>query len=121
MKRFIAMMISAAAIVGCGAPAAGPTPVLGVHHVPSLTRERYEAVVRQLTGGRDRLKSVTDGGIKGLLLHVAAEGDDGFWVIDVWESQDAVDRFGQRIAPVAKAAGIKEPMRRYSIHTFLTR
>ena len=27
-------------------------PILGVHHVPSLTRERYEEVVRRLTSGR---------------------------------------------------------------------
>ena len=32
-------------------------PVMVVHHTPSLTRERYEAVVRGLTGGRPRLKT----------------------------------------------------------------
>ncbi len=30
-------------------------PVMVVHHTPSLTQERYEAVVRGLTGGRPRL------------------------------------------------------------------
>jgi hypothetical protein len=41
---------------------AAPRRVLGVHHVATLTRERYEAVV-ELTNGRDRLRSVSDGGV----------------------------------------------------------
>jgi hypothetical protein len=42
-----------------------------------------------------------------------------FWVVDVWESQEAVDRFAQRIRPIAQAAGIEEPMRTYAVHTLL--
>jgi hypothetical protein len=42
---------------------AAPPRVLGVHHVATLTRERYEAVVERLTNGRDRLQSVCDGGV----------------------------------------------------------
>jgi hypothetical protein len=98
----------------------GTRPVLGIHHVPSLTRERYEAVVRKLTDGHEQLQALSDGGIQGLLVHVAAQGDDGFWVIDVWASQQAVDRFGQRVRPIAKAAGIEEPMKTYAVHTFLS-
>lgn len=81
--------------------------------------ERYEAVVRGLTGGRDRLDSLSDGGIHGLLVHAAGQGADGFWVVDVWESQAAIDDFGRRVGPIARAAGIEEPMRTYGVHTFL--
>jgi hypothetical protein len=105
---------------GGGRPSSGAPPVLGIHHVPTLTRERYEAVVRRLTTGRDRLRSVADGGVEGLLVHVAGEGDDGFWVIDVWASQEAADRFSQRVRPIAQAVGIQQPMKTYRIHTFLT-
>lgn len=98
----------------------GANPILGIHHVPSLTRERYEAVVRTLTGGHDRLESLSDGGIQGLLVHVAGEGQDGFWIIDVWESREAVERFAQRIRPIAQAAGIEEPLKTYPIHTLLS-
>ena len=97
----------------------GAVPILGIHHVPSLTRERYEAVVQRLTNGHDRLQSVSDGGIEGLLVHVAGEGDDGFWVVDVWSSQAALDRFTQRVRPIAQAVGIEQPMKTYRIHTFL--
>ena len=98
----------------------GERPVLGIHHVPSLTQERYEAVVRELTGGHERLQSLSDGNIEGLVVHVAAQGDDGFWIVDVWASQQAVDRFGQRVRPIAQNAGIEEPMKTYPIQTFLS-
>ena len=95
-------------------------PILAIHHVPSLTAERYDAVVRSLTNGRERLESLSDGGIQGLLFHVAGQGPDGFWVVDLWESHEAVDRFSQRVRPIAQAAGIAEPMKTYSIHNVLT-
>jgi hypothetical protein len=94
-------------------------PILAIHHAPSLTPERYEAVVRKLTNGRERLESLADGGLHGLLVHVAGQGADGFWIVDVWESQEAVDRFSQRIRPIAQASGIEEPLRTYAVHTFL--
>jgi hypothetical protein len=49
-----------------------------VHHTPSLTQERYEAVVRGLTGGRRRVKTPADVPTPGLLVHVAAQTEDGF-------------------------------------------
>lgn len=94
-------------------------PILGIHHAPSLTRERYEEVVRRLTNGQSRLESLSDGGIEGLLVHVAGEGADGFWIVDVWESQEAVERFGQMIRPIAESVGIEEPLKTYPIHTLL--
>lgn len=102
-----------------GARLPGESPILAVHHVPSLTAERYDAVVRGLTNGRGRLESLSDGGIQGLLFHVAGQGADGFWVVDVWESQEAIDRFSQRVRPIAQAAGISEPMKTYAVHNVL--
>lgn len=95
------------------------SPILAIHHVPSLTAERYDAVVRGLTNGRERLESLSDGGIQGLLFHVAGQGADGFWVVDVWESQEAIDRFSQRAGPIAQAAGINEPMKTYAVRNVL--
>ena len=54
--------------------------VMVIHHTPSLTQERYEAVVRGLTGGKSRLESPADVPTSGLLVHVAAETDDGFLI-----------------------------------------
>ena len=68
-------------------------PVMVVHHTPSLTQERYEAVVRGLTGGRPRLKTPADVPTPGLLVHVAAQTEAGFMIFDVFESQEAFDSF----------------------------
>lgn len=100
-------------------PGAAVSPILAIHHAPSLTADRYDAVVRRLTNGRERLESLSHGGIQGLLFHVAGQGHDGFWVVDLWESQAAVDRFSQRVRPIAQAAGIGEPMKTYSVHNVL--
>ena len=96
MRNRIAVLLGLVALTGCGddQQTCGSArnqkdvaaPILGIHHVPSLTQERYEAVVRKLTNGQDRLESTSDAGIEGLLVHVAGQGDDGFWIVDVWES-----------------------------------
>ena len=144
MKSAFALVLGLFAITSCGSDdgevssnpasthdrACGPTapgearkdvamPILGIHHTPSLTQERYEEVVRRLTNGRSRLESVSDGGIEGLLVHVVGKGDDGFWIVDVWESQEAVDRFGTVVRPIAESVGIEEPLKTYPVHTFL--
>ena len=127
--KCVVLLLTVGLLAACGSsdraspkePACGGTTsaVLGIHHVPTLTRERYEAVVHRLTNGHDRLQSLSDGGVEGLLAHVAGEGDDGFWVVDVWSSQEAVDRFSQRVRPIARAVGIEQPMKTYRIHTVL--
>ena len=94
-------------------------PVMVVHHTPSLTRERYEAVVRGLTGGKQQLESVGDVPTGGLLVHVAAETDQGFMIFDVFESQEAFDRFAAVASPIATEAGIEEPPKSFPIHTYI--
>jgi hypothetical protein len=84
-------------------------PILTVHQGPSLTRERYEQVVRRLTNGRSRLESLSDVPVDGLLVHVAGETKDGFLIIDVWESEEAVDRFTARSAADRRGAGDRRP------------
>jgi hypothetical protein len=92
--------------------------VMVVHHTPSLTRERYEAVVRGLTGGKHRLESPDDVPTGGLLVHVAAETDQGFMIFDVFDSEDAFDRFRALASPIATQAGIEEPPKSFPIHTY---
>lgn len=95
-------------------------PILAIHHVPSLTQDRYEEVVRRLSNGKSRLESPSDSGAEGLLVHVAGQGEDGFWIIDVWESREAVDRFSELVRPIAEDVGIEEPMKTYPVHTFVS-
>ncbi len=94
--------------------------VMVVHHAPSLTQERYEAVVRGLTGGKPRLESPADVPTQGLLVHVAAETDDGFLIFDVFESEEAFDEFRAIASPIATEAGIEEPPKSYPLHTYVS-
>ncbi len=95
--------------------------VFVIHKVPSLTQERYEEVVRRLTGGKERLESPADVPGGGLLVHAAAQTDDGFVIFDVFESEEAFARFGEAIRPIAEAAGIEDPPKAYPVHTFVAR
>lgn len=94
-------------------------PIVAVHQVPSLTRERYEEVVRRLTDGRPRLESPSDLPFDGLLMHVATETDRGFLIVDVFESEDAVARFNEAMATIPREVGIEEPPSFYPAHTFI--
>jgi hypothetical protein len=97
------------------------TAILGVHRVPSLTQERYEEVVRRLTDGRGHpLRSTAELPFEGLLVHVAAQTDRGFLIFDVFESQAAFERFGERMGTIAKEAGITEGLKLYPVHTCLS-
>jgi hypothetical protein len=42
--------------------------IMAVHQVPSLTKERYEEVVRRLAGGKSRLESPADLSFEGLII-----------------------------------------------------
>jgi hypothetical protein len=55
-----------------------------------------------------------------LLVHVAGETDDGFVIFDVFGSQAAFDRFGEFVAPIARAAGIEEPPHGFPLHTYIS-
>lgn len=92
--------------------------IMAIHQVPSLTQEKYEAVIRSLTNGKSRVDSLADLPIDGLLLHAAAQTENGFVIFDIFESKEAFDRFGELVGPIAQEMGIEEPPRAYSMHTF---
>ena len=94
-------------------------PIIAIFQSPTLTRERYEQSVRGLTGGKTRLASPADWPVPGLLAHAAGEGANGFRVVDVWESEDAFRRFGEKLMPVLKAAGVEGQPDTYPAHTFV--
>jgi hypothetical protein len=94
--------------------------IVAIHQVPSLTRERYEEVVRRLTDGRRRLESPSDLPFEGLLVHAAAQSENGFLIVDIFESEEAFSRFSEAIRPIAQDVGIEEPPKAYPAHTFIS-
>jgi hypothetical protein len=93
--------------------------VVFVHEGPSLTQERYEEAVRRLTGGKGRLESPADWPVEGLLVHAAGQSKNGFRIVDVWESEEACRRFGERLMPALKEIGIEDLPELYPAHTFV--
>ena len=45
----------------------------------------------------------------GLLVHAAAQTEDGFMIFDIFEFQEAFDRFHAAAGPIATEAGTNEP------------
>ena len=79
--------------------------------VPGGTIEQYDSVVRQLEEGGGHLG-------EGQTFHVSGPTDDGFMVVDVWNSREDFDRFIQgRLGEAIQAAGVPEPqVREIPVH-----
>ncbi len=61
---------------------------------------QYDEVIK-------KLEAAGQGNPPGRLSHVAARKGDGFLVADVWESQEAFERFGQTLVPMLERAGLR--------------
>jgi hypothetical protein len=94
--------------------------VVLVHQGPTVTQERYDEVVRRLSGGKDRLESPSDWPVEGLLVHIAGDGPNGFRVVDVWESEEACNRFGEALGPHLQEVGITDQPEMYSPRAFVS-
>jgi hypothetical protein len=95
-------------------------PVVLVHQGPTLTQERYEQAVEKLTDGKSRLDSLSDWPVEGILMHAAGQGTDGFRVVDVWESEEAAQAFGEHLGPVLADVGVTDQPELYPAHTFVS-
>jgi hypothetical protein len=94
--------------------------VVAVFQDPSLTQERYEQSVNKLTGGKSRVESPADWPVEGLLVHVAGQGKDGFRVVDVWDSEESFQAFGEVILPILEELGIDVQPEVYPAKAFVS-
>ncbi|HEU5255907.1 MAG TPA: hypothetical protein VFU28_07955 [Vicinamibacterales bacterium] len=94
-------------------------PIVAVFEVPGLTQQNYEETVRRITG-KSRMTSPSDWPVEGLLVHVAGQGPRGFRVVDVWASEDAFRRFGEKLVPILQQLGIDGQPEVYPAHTVVT-
>lgn len=68
-------------------------------NIPGMTPEIYDRTLGPIDeAGRDHIHSRT--------VHVAFETPDGFSVLDVWESMEEFEAFGQTLMPILAEAGI---------------
>jgi hypothetical protein len=94
--------------------------VVLVHQGPTLTKERYEETVRKLTDGKSQMESPSDWPVAGLLVHAAGEGENGFRVVDVWESEETCNKFGETLAPILQEVGVDEKPELYQADTYVS-
>jgi hypothetical protein len=94
--------------------------VVIVHQGAGLTRESYQETIRRVTGGKAQLESPADWPAEGMLVHTAGEAEGGFRIVDVWESEEAVQRFGETLMPILQELGIEAPLEIYPAETFVT-
>jgi hypothetical protein len=87
---------------------------------PNFTQAQYEESVRRVTGGKSRVESPADWPVEGLLAHIAGEGENGFRVVDVWESEEAFRRFGETLIPILQELGIEGQPEIYAAHTYVS-
>jgi hypothetical protein len=76
-------------------------------------------IVRRLTGGKGRLESPSDWPVEGLLVHVSGDSPQGFRVVDVWQSEDACNRFGEALGPILQEVDVDDKPVIYEAHTLV--
>jgi hypothetical protein len=91
--------------------------ILATHLTPTLTQERYDEVVRRLTGGKAKIEAPEDLPFDGLLAHASGQGPNGFFVFDVFASQAAVSAFQGALGSMPREVGIAQPPAFFRAHT----
>ena len=66
------------------------------------------------------MESASDWPVEGILVHSAGQGPDGFRVVDVWESEEAANAFGEQLGPILEEIGITDPPQMYEAHAFVS-
>ncbi len=73
--------------------------IVAEFNIPGMTADQYDRVIQEL-------EAKGAGAPEGRTFHVAGPTDTGWRVVDVWESQEHLDRFGETLIPVLVAAGV---------------
>jgi len=91
-----------------------------IHEIPGGTQADYDAIVQELVGGK--LSALSDWPAEGILVHVAGPYDGGWRVVDVWESEEALQAFGEKLGPAIERAGVDVPQpTTFPVHNFVNR
>ncbi len=72
--------------------------ILMIHDNSDSTLAEYDRVIKEL-------EAAGQGNPPGRLSHVTTRKGTGYLVVDVWESQEALDRFFQVLGPLLQQVG----------------
>ena len=82
-------------------------------NLAGMTATQYDGIIKDL-------ESKGAGSPDGRMSHVAAPSADGWFVVDVWESQEQFDKFGEVLVPTLQAAGVTATPVVRSVHNLIT-
>ena len=74
-----------------------------VIETPGATKEQYEQVIRELGISGSQLAP-------GALVHIAGPIAGGWQVVNVWESQEAADKWNEKVLAARQKAGMPESL-----------
>lgn len=73
--------------------------IVAQFNVVGFTAQQYSEVIKDLeTAGKEKSS--------GRLNHVAAQKGDGLLIIDVWESEEALNKFSETLIPILGKNGV---------------
>ena len=72
--------------------------ITAIFELPGMTQQQYDRVVRDLTANGL-------GAPDGRLHHVASASGNSLFIVDVWESEEALGKFSEGLIPIITATG----------------
>ena len=76
--------------------------ILGIFHSPDMTREKYDSVIKDLdNSGLYKVKARSQ--------HTMALNGKGCVIIDVWDSNEALNEFFGTLGPILVKNGVNPP------------
>ena len=76
--------------------------ITAVFEVPGFTAAQYNQVIKDL-------EKAGQGKPKGRTHHSSSIMPGGFYVVDLWESQEKLDKFAQVLMPILVRNGVTPP------------
>ena len=76
--------------------------ITAVFKVSAMTSGQYEKVIKEL-----EVKGA--GAPDGRLYHVASPDGAGWFVLDVWESEEKLNKFAEVLMPTLEGVGVTPP------------
>ncbi|MEU5952539.1 hypothetical protein [Streptomyces sp. NPDC047525] len=81
--------------------------------LPGVTTDQYDALNAKL----QQTPEIFDG----CIAHVCVPGSDGLDIYDIWESEQHMQAFGEKMMPIAESAGLSGPggqPEAFSVHNY---
>ncbi|MEY9965526.1 hypothetical protein ABIA33_003572 [Streptacidiphilus sp. MAP12-16] len=83
--------------------------IIAVFDLPGMTQAQYEAATNKLNKGRGLVKASSDWPVPGLIAHISGPSPTGWYVADVWDSEESFAKFGEIIVPILQDLGVTAP------------